>query len=208
MLSDLHDSIRAMLRAALGVGDDLAVLFGPPNRAAESPARPVVSLWLADVREDQRSRASDWSATRDNTGLVTGRRPPYRHYRVTYLVTAWADDDSTENDLLGEMLRDVGSYIALPDCCRRGWLVEDHSPVPLELANPPYSISEGWGVWAALNMAARASIHLAVTVPLRSSEFAAAAPAVEGRRLSTGLSKPQHGRAVHEALVRTEARRK
>jgi hypothetical protein len=193
MLSDLHDSVEAMLRSALSPGDDLTVLFGSPALVTDSVARPAVNLFLNDVREDRRHRASDWSPTRDDNGLVAGWQPPFRHYCLTYLATVWAAAEAEEANLIGEMLLTLGGYLVLPEPCHRGWLQEERLPVLLEVANPPYSISEIWAVWAAVGMPARPSVHLALTIPLRSRDITPAAPAVAGRRLSlTSRGGEQH----------------
>jgi hypothetical protein len=194
MLSDLHDSLTAMLERAVGANSGIAVLFGTPALAAESTARPALSLWLADIREDRRNRASDWSPTRDDQGVVTGWRPPYRYYTLSYLLTVWATRESDEADLLGQVLRHVGGCLALPNACRRGWLKEERLPVTLDVANPPYSLWEGWTVWSALGIGPHCALHLVVTVPVRSDEVAEAAPPVAGRRLT--LTAPVDERAL------------
>jgi hypothetical protein len=200
MLSDLHDSIAAMLQEALAPTGGLTVLFDTPAVAEQSLTRPAVALWLADIREDRRNRASDWSATRDDQGVVTGWRPPYRHYSLSYLLTAWATGESEEADLLGRLLRHLGGYVALPPACRRGWLSEERVPVTFDVANPPYSLSEAWTLWPALGMAPHCALHLVVTVPVRSDEIATAAPPVAGRRLTLTAPAAERTPAILEPM--------
>jgi hypothetical protein len=203
MLSALHDSVEAMLRAVLAPADDLTVLFGCPALIADSVARPAIGLFLTDVREDRQHRASDWSPARDDNGRVAGWQPPYRHYRLTYLLTVWTVEAAQEADLIGEVLLSVGGYPVLPEPFRRGWLQEDRVPVVLQVADPPYSISEVWAMWAALGMPARAAVHLALTIPLRSREITPAAPPVAGRRLSLTAPGGQQHPVIEERIDRS-----
>jgi Pvc16 N-terminal domain len=183
VLSDLHQSINAMIQDALGPGQ-VTVAFGPPAGPVDPPDAPIVNLWLSDIREEKTGRGSDRLPTRGEDGGVTGWRQPFRRYRLSYLMTVFAPSYGLEIEVIGELLRSLGGTDGLPESCRRGWLAGEAEPVRVDLACPDHSVADGWGLWSALGLEARTGIFLVITVAVRSDQVEPAALPVTGRQLS------------------------
>lgn len=71
----------------------------PDSRWGERPSGPLmVDVFLHGIQQDSAGRSSTWSDVRDADGRVIGRQPPVRHFRLTYLLTAWATADGLGTD--------------------------------------------------------------------------------------------------------------
>lgn len=174
--------MRAMIGEALGE-TSVVVAFGPPSSATAPSAEPIVDLWLFDIREDLTAREADWFPVRDDAGVVGSWLGPLRRYRLTYLVTVAGASDWDELEILGALVRSLGAVDGLPASCRRGWLAEQTEAIRVAVANPEYSMAEGWGVWSTLGVPARSSVSLAVNLPVRA-ESTQPATMVQSRHIS------------------------
>lgn len=182
VLGDLHESIRALIDQVIGSKEG-TVTFGPPAAPPDAPRAPIVNLWLADIREEKEGRGSDWQPTVGDDGLINGWRPPYRKYRLSYIVTVHAPSYAVEMDVIGELLRSVGGLSGLPDEMKRGLLAAENELVRLDLATPEHTASEGWGLWSSLGIPPRTLISLTVTAPFRPDYVEESAPPVVRRKL-------------------------
>src|SRR5205823_455041 len=60
---------------------------------------PTVDLYLYDIREDLVRREVMWEPVRGKDGMVSGRKPPLRRFKFSYLVTAWTQRPEDEHRL-------------------------------------------------------------------------------------------------------------
>lgn len=183
-------SLRALLEDAFG-DEKVAIAFEAPTPEWVAEQRDqVLDLFLYDVRPVLEGRVGEAEDVRDERGLVIGRQPPPRTYRLSYLVSAWAARPEQEHRILGRVLDAVPDHDALPAAFLEGRLGEQGLPVSLDLgadhAGPGHP-----AIWGALGTAARTALDLRVVAsvvpPLQT---ALAAPAV---RLDLGLSREDGG---------------
>jgi hypothetical protein len=113
LLADVDDTLDRLVRAHLRCAgrEAAAVAFDPPDAAwAASTPRPVVNLFLYDLREAKARRVVDWTTT-DAEGRAV--QPPLR-LEVSYAVTAWAESAREEHGLLSELLAVLHGHRVLP----------------------------------------------------------------------------------------------
>lgn len=170
----------------------------PDSRWAERSAGPlVVDVFLLGVRQVSAGRQSSWSDVRDEDGRVVGRQPPVRHFRLAYLLTAWAtagagadgagagDGDGVglrqsartiaEHEALGQILSACAQIETVPADCVKGLLAESGLPLVLVCA-PAESGESEQSVWSGLGVAPRACVQLDLIAPLRPPVVADLAP--------------------------------
>jgi hypothetical protein len=164
MITEVDDALRALVRGALG---DVEVAFDAPTKdwAARRNA-PTVDVYLYDVREDVKRRAHGTVERRGDDGTVTARLDPPRHFRLSYLVTAWTQRPEDEHRLLDAVLRTLVSLDALPREHLVGSLAEVGADVPLTAGMPPAEDRSVTDVWSSLGGELKPSVEVVVTAPL------------------------------------------
>jgi hypothetical protein len=167
MIDDVDASLRAFLGKSLGRGT--AIRFDPPTPEWSSALKgATLDLFLYDIIEEIDRRSSDWEDQRNDSGRVSGRQPPVRYYRLSYLVSAWAKNAEDEHALLSAVMRAcLGGEVLPPQFCQ-GSLAGEESPVLLRLCLP---VSEpparAHDLWSSVGQSARSSLELSVVAPLR-----------------------------------------
>lgn len=163
MIGDVDRTLSALLDAEV---DGVPVTFEAPTRdwAAKQP-RPGVNLYLYDVREDLKRREAGRIERRDDRTVVA-RRPPARHFRLSYLVTAWTSPPVDEHELLSDVLVCLLGHDVLPTAHLKGRLHDLDRPVPLAIALPPTEDRSFADVWSALGGELRPSLDVVVTLPV------------------------------------------
>jgi Pvc16 N-terminal domain len=167
MIDDVDASLRALLENALGRGT--AIRFEPPTPEWSSALKgATLDLFLYDVIEEIDRRSADWEDQRNDAGRVSGRQPPVRYYRLSYLVSAWGKSTEDEHALLAAVMRAcLGGEVLPPQFCR-GSLAGEESPVLLRLclpaSEPP---ARAHDLWSSVGQSARSSLELSVVAPLR-----------------------------------------
>jgi hypothetical protein len=187
VIHDVDDSLRSLVSACVaGNGKAPAISFEPPTPEwAKAQARPVIDLFLYDVKENLEGKPGDGVDVRDEEGRVIGRQPPLRRYELSYLVSAWASDTAEEHRLLGEVLARVPDAEGLPAEHRKGSLADEGMPVEVDVA-----LSTGvntWDLWSALGTAPRTAIDIVVTAPYLPPLRTDLAPPAE--KLDLGLAR-------------------
>jgi hypothetical protein len=204
MIQDVDEALRTLVRREALPGTDVDVAFDAPTRdwSARRNA-PTVDLYLYDIREDMQRREVMWQAIRDAEGFVTNRQPPPRHYKLSYLVTAWTQRPEDEHRLLSAVLACFVRHERLPDDVLVGSLVGD-MPVYATIALPPPSDRPLSDVWSALGGELKPSLDLVIIAPLVDARVEVPAPPVmEAPRLQfTG-----HRTADQAPAERTSRRR-
>ena len=190
MIQDVDDALRTLVRREALNGAEVEVAFDAPTRdwSARRNA-PTLDLYLYDVREDLQRREVVWQAMRDAAGLVTDRRPPPRHYKLSYLVTAWTQRPEDEHRLLSAVLGCFVRHERLPENVLTGSLADWTLPVFTTIALPPPADRSLSDVWSALGGELKPSLDLVVVAPLTDSRQEAVGPPVleEPRLTIAGL---------------------
>src|SRR3954463_8247023 len=105
MISVVDEALRELVRRHALDGSDVDVVFDAPTRDwAGRRNAPTVNLYLYDIREDLRRRERGLVNSYDERGAVVARRYPPRHFKTTYLVTAWTQRPEDEHRLLSSLL--------------------------------------------------------------------------------------------------------
>jgi hypothetical protein len=190
VIDDVDTALRRILADALE-DEKATVAFDAPTPGwAAMQEGQVLDVFLYDVREDLDARSGDWVDVRNEQGRVVGRQPPVRHYRLSYLVSAWADRPEDEHRMLGRVLGTVPDQQVMAAGTLDGRLGDQNLPVPLRVAvdQAPLGSVE---LWSAVGSPPRASCHLVVVVPVRPPLVTALeAPAA---RLDLGVRKEAPG---------------
>ncbi|MEX5304328.1 DUF4255 domain-containing protein [Kocuria sp. CPCC 205258] len=178
MIAQVDDALRTLVRTQALGGAEVEVAFDAPTKdwAARRNA-PTVNLYLYDIREDLRRRERGLADERDEDGTVLRRRPAPRHFKLSYLVTAWTQRPEDEHLLLDQLLRCFLHYEALPDELVTGQLAEPRLPVPMTVGLPPPEDRAFADVWSALGGELKPSLDVVVIAPVETGIVYDIAPA-------------------------------
>jgi hypothetical protein len=187
MLADLDRSVAAFLARLLPPG--AAIRFGPPaaSWAGDPGQSPLIGVFLYDIIETQ-PPGTDGTLTRDADGHATGWQHPVRRYRVSYLLTAWANAgavDTYEHELLGAVLAGCAATHFIPDDCLHGTLADAAEPVPLVCAGQEHARDAAW-VWSHLGVPMRTALDFMVVAPVVPPLVTELAPGVRNVNLGAG----------------------
>jgi hypothetical protein len=176
---EVDEALRALVRAEVLDGSDVEVVFDAPTKEWSSRRNaPTVNLYLYDIREDLRRRERGLVNQYDGRTVV-GRRQPPRHFKVTYLITAWTQRPEDEHRLLSALLYCFLRNESLPQELLRGPLAETGLPVEVSVALPPPEDRSFADVWSALGGELKPSLDLVVTAPVDSGRLFPVGPPVD-----------------------------
>ena len=180
MISQIDEALRSLVRSEVLGGTDVDVVLDAPTKdwAARRNA-PTVDVYLYDIREDLRRRERGWVDVRGEGGNVIGRRPSPRHFKMSYLVTAWTQRPEDEHRLLSSLLQCFMKYDALPRELVVGPLADTGMTVPLSVGLPPPEDRGFADVWSALGGELKPSLDVVVIAPLDIGVGFPAGPPVE-----------------------------
>jgi hypothetical protein len=206
MIQDVDETLRVLVRREALNGSDVDIAFDAPNRDwAARRNTPTLDLYLYDIREDVQRREVIWEPVRDETGRVTERRPPPRHYKLSYLVTAWTQRPEDEHRLLSAVLSCFVRYPALPMNALTGSLRDTGFPVWVTIALPPPADRSLSDVWSALGGELKPSLDLVIVAPLEERRQEQAGPPVleepriQVARPDAELERPPRRRRARDA---------
>jgi hypothetical protein len=182
MIANVDEALRTLLRTEALDGSDVGIVFDAPTKDwAARRNSPTVNLYLYDIREDVRRRERGFSDERDADGKVLRRRPAPRHFKLSYLVTAWTQRPEDEHRLLDELLRCLLKHEAFPDELVTGPLAETGLVVPITVGQPPPEDRAFADVWSALGGELKPSLDVVVIAPMATGiVYPAAPPASQG----------------------------
>lgn len=187
MFYEVDEALRALVRAEVAGPAEVEVAFDAPTREwAARRNSPTINLYLYDIREDLRRRERGLVNTYDDRGVLIDRRQPPRHFKVTYLITAWTQRPEDEHRLLSSLLYAFLRNEALPPDLLSGRLAELALPVELSVALPPPEDRSFADVWSALGGELKPSLDVVVTAPADGGRRFPAGPPVEDG-LTVGL---------------------
>jgi hypothetical protein len=179
MIQDVDESLRVLLRREVLNGASVEIAFEAPTR--EWSARrntPTLDIYLYDIREDLVRREVAWMDVRDAGRRVTERRPPARHYKLSYIITAWTQRPEDEHRLLSAVLACLVRHETLPRDALSGTLAGSQLPVYATIALPPPADRSLSDIWSALGGELKPSLDLVVSAPLDVARAETAGPPV------------------------------
>ncbi len=188
MIHEVDSALRALiLREGLD-GADAEVVFDAPTKDwAARRTTPTVDVYLYDIREDLRRRERGVVNEYDDALRVVARRLPPRHFKLSYLITAWTQRPVDEHRLLSALLACFLRQDAVPADLLGGPLATSGLPVPLSVALPPPEDRSFADVWSALGGELKPSLDIVVTVPTDTGQRREVGPPVtEPPRVSVG----------------------
>ena len=165
MIPDVDVALRAIIRDHIR-DEQISIAFDAPTREwASKLGGPTIDLYLYDIREDVARRANGPMIRRDDENRMTSTGPAPRHYRLSYLVTAWTKRPDEEHRLLSEALRCLSAHDAILPEHLTGELA-DQRPLPLTVAVPPPQDRSVSDIWSAMGGELKPSLDLVVTAPM------------------------------------------
>jgi hypothetical protein len=194
MFHDLDATLAALVERELAV-KNVAISFAAPDDQfpPSSVSLPAIAFFLYDVRENTGLRSGEWEVERQN-GMFTRRRPPVR-VDCSYLITAWPSESAPnpaqdEHRLLGEVLKVLLRYRAIPATYLRGELAELEPPLRARIIAEGQLQSLG-EFWQAMGGKPKATLHYAITLSVDVFEPEEVGPGVKERvvRISQGVSR-------------------
>lgn len=184
MIDDVDSALLNLLRAGLPKGTEVRV--GPPETDGRT-ARPCVSVFLHDIREDLSRRFTEPEPVREN-GRMTSRAVPHRRFHLSYLVSAVAADQAAEHRLLSEALNVLGGRERMPREHLVGGIKELDVPVLLALwPHRETDLDSPVEIFNSIGVPLRASIDLQVTSPLVPQVVEEVGPPVVERMIDIGV---------------------
>jgi len=167
MINEVDEVLRSLVKAEVVQGADVEVLFDAPTREwASRRNTPTLDLYLYDIREDTRRRATGHVDRRNDEGVVVDRTTLPRYIKLAYLITAWTQRPEDEHRLLSSVLACFMRYEIAPSTVMTPLLAEQEIPIGLQIAYPPPEDRQVSDVWTSLGGDLKPSVDLVVTVPM------------------------------------------
>ena len=175
----MDSALRTLIERNTGVRDVEVVFDAPTREWAGRRTTPTIDVYLYDIREDLRLRQRGVINSYDPDGQqIVARHLPPRHFKLSYLVTAWTQRPEDEHRLLSLLLSTFLAYDALPTEVLEGPLAEMGLPVQLTIGLPPPEDRGFADVWSALGGELKPSIDVVVIAPINTGQQFPVGPAV------------------------------
>jgi hypothetical protein len=171
VIHEVDSALRALIERDAGIRDVEVVFDAPTRDWAGRRTGPTIDIYLYDIREDLRRRERGVlnEYNEDQTRII-GRHLPPRHFKLSYLVTAWTQRPEDEHRLLSALLATFLRFEALPAELLDGPLAELNLPVPLTVGLPPPEDRGFADVWSALGGELKPSIDVVVSAPINTGQ--------------------------------------
>ncbi|MCK0113075.1 DUF4255 domain-containing protein [Ornithinimicrobium sp. F0845] len=210
MIHEVDSAVKALIeREATGAKDVEVVFDAPTKEWAGRRSAPTIDVYLYDIREDMRRRTRGMINEYSPDQVVIGRRLPPRHFKLSYLITAWTARPEDEHRLLAHLLECFLKFDQVPPDLLTGSLAEAETSVAMTIALPPPEDRSFADVWTALGGELKPSLDLVVTAPLETRQgFETGPPVQEAPLVSMGGVDGWPSREEpRNAETRQEARR-
>src|SRR5215211_7664509 len=163
VIHEVDSALRALIDREAGIRDVEVVFDAPTRDWASRRTTPTVDVYLYDIREDLRRRERGVlnEYNEDETRII-GRHLPPRHFKLSYLVTAWTQRPEDEHRLLSALL---GAFIkadTLPPELLHGVLADQDRAVLASVALPPPEDRSISDMWSAMGGELKPSLDLIV----------------------------------------------
>jgi hypothetical protein len=180
VIHEVDVALRSLIEREATAGTEVEVVFDAPTKDwAGRRNAPTIDVYLYDIREDLRRRERGLINEYDDRDRVRARHLPPRHFKLSYLVTAWTQRPEDEHRLLSALLSCFLRHDAIPDEFLTGPLAELALPVPVTVALPPPEDRSFADVWSALGGELKPSLDLVVSAPTDTGQQYVAGPPVE-----------------------------
>lgn len=171
MIHEVDSALRTLIERDTGIRDVEVVFDAPTREWAGRRTTPTVDVYLYDIREDMRLRQRGVINTYDTDGRqITARSLPPRHFKLSYLVTAWTQRPEDEHRLLSALLATFLRFDALPSELLEGDLAALGLPVQLTIGLPPPEDRGFADVWSALGGELKPSIDVVAIAPISTEQ--------------------------------------
>ena len=171
VIHDVDSALRALIvRDAAGTRDVEVVFDAPTREWAGRRNAPTIDVYLYDIREDMRRRERGLLNEYDEDQHVIARHLPPRHFKLSYMITAWTQRPEDEHRLLSSLLNCFLRFDALPAELITGPLADLGLPVPVTIALPPPEDRAFADVWSALGGELKPSIDVVVSAPVDTGQ--------------------------------------
>jgi hypothetical protein len=179
VIHEVDQALKALIRAEAFADSEIDVVFDAPTKDwAGRRNSPTVDVYLYDIREDLRRRERGQVNEYDGNGRVVGRHLPPRHFKLSYLVTAWTQRPEDEHRLLSSLLDCFLLHDAVPPDLLEPRSADLDLPVPLTVGLPPPEDRAFADVWSALGGELKPSLDVVVTVPVDTGQHRRTGPPV------------------------------
>lgn len=188
MIHEVDAALRALILTTAVGNAAVDVAFDAPTKDwASRRNAPTINAYLYDIREDMRRRQRGLHNAYDEDGRVSARHLPPRHFKLSYLITAWTQRPEDEHRLLSSLLVSFLRHDALPPDLLEGSLADLGMPVGLSVALPPPEDRSFADVWSALGGELKPSLDVVVTAPTDTGQrFETGPPVTEPVEVGLG----------------------
>lgn len=178
MIHDVDESLRALVRRDVLNGSGVDMAFDAPSRDwASRRSGPALNFYLYDITEDLTRREVNAEEVRNEAGHVIARRQPPRRFRLSYLVTAWANRPEDEHRLLSAVLGCFLRSDTLPADLLAGTLAGEPA-IRTTIGLPLPKDRQLSDVWSAFGGELKAALDLVVYAPFVTGRGLEAGPPV------------------------------
>lgn len=186
MIHEVDSAVKSLIeREATGANDVEVVFDAPTKEWAGRRSAPTIDVYLYDIREDLRRRSRGTINEYSPDQVVIGRHLPPRHFKLSYLITAWTARPEDEHRLLAQLLECFLRFDQIPGDLLSGSLAE--AQVAMTIALPPPEDRSFADVWTALGGELKPSLDLVVVAPLATGQaFETGPPVQEAPLVSLG----------------------
>ena len=180
MIHEVDVALRSLIEREATAGTEVEVVFDAPTKDwAGRRNVPTIDVYLYDIREDLRRRERGLINEYDERVRVRARHLPPRHFKLSYLVTAWTQRPEDEHRLLSALLSCFLRHDAIPAEFLTGPLADVGLPVPVTVALPPPEDRSFADVWSALGGELKPSLDVVISAPTDTGQQYVAGPPVE-----------------------------
>lgn len=185
MFHEVDTALQTLIqREARGTRDVEVVFDAPTKDWAGRRNAPTINVYLYDIREDLRRR-SRGLLNEYADGRIVARQLPPRHFKLSYLLTAWTQRPEDEHRLLAALLECFLGFEMVPPAYLTGSLARLGLPVALTIGLPPPEDRSFADVWTALGGELKPSLDLVVSAPIDTGQrWSAGPPVAEPMQLS------------------------
>jgi hypothetical protein len=178
MLKELKDTLLNLLKANIGrhdigqdilsqnVLDQVEINFDMPKRDWPPSGKPLVNLYLYDIREKRELRETWREIDRTKPNGTVTLKPQTVWMELSYMVTCWANTSDDQDRLLWSVLKTLCANSPLPVDTLQGELKTLERPIRTEVAQPEGVLKNVSEFWTALENNIRPAINLVVTLGL------------------------------------------
>ncbi len=180
VIHEVDVALRSLIEREATAGTEVEVVFDAPTKDwAGRRNVPTIDVYLYDIREDLRRRERGLINEYDQRDRVRARHLPPRHFKLSYLVTAWTQRPEDEHRLLSALLSCFLRHDAMPAEFLTGPLADLGLPVAITVALPPPEDRSFADVWSALGGELKPSLDVVISAPTDTGQQYVAGPPVE-----------------------------